>query len=129
MLTIGALSKATSTNISTIRYYESMGLLTHAGRSQGNQRRYSEDEKDRLAFIRHARDLGLSIEAIRDLIDLSERTDLPATDANRIVSEQLLTVRGKIERLKKLETELAQISKPEELGHARHRVIKALAGD
>jgi len=129
MLTIGALSKATSTNISTIRYYESMGLLTHAERSQGNQRRYSDVEKDRLAFIRHARDLGLTIEAIRDLIELSERSDLPDPDASRIVSEQLVTVRGKIQRLQRLESELAQISTPEELGDGRHRVIRAFASE
>lgn len=127
MLTIGELSKATSTNISTIRYYEQMGLLTHARRSQGNQRRYSKDEQDRLAFIRHARDLGLTIEAIRDLIDLSERADLSGADADRIVSQQLATVRGKIERLQKLETELARFSAPDKSGDQAHSVIRALA--
>lgn len=127
MLTIGELSKATSTNISTIRYYEQTGLLTHAQRSQGNQRRYSEVEKDRLTFIRHARDLGLTIEAIRDLIDLSERADLPDTDASRIVSEQLATVRGKIERLKKLEAELARISIHDKRADGTPSVIRALA--
>ena len=116
MLTIGELSKATSTNISTIRYYEQMGLLTHARRSQGN-----------LAFIRHARDLGLTIEAIRDLIDLSERADLSGADADRIVSQQLATVRGKIERLQKLETELARFSAPDKSGDQAHSVIRALA--
>ena len=126
-MTIGELSKATSTNISTIRYYEQLGLLTHAERSQGNQRRYSQSEQERLAFIRHARDLGLTIEAIRDLIELSERTDLPGTDASRIASEQLATVRGKIERLTKLEKELARISLADENSDAATGVIRALA--
>jgi DNA-binding transcriptional MerR regulator len=127
MLTIGELSKATSTNISTIRYYEQMGLLTHAERSQGNQRRYSKNEQDRLAFIRHARDLGLTIEAIRDLIDLSVRSDLPGEDADRIVTEQLATVQGKIERLRKLETELTRMSAPNERDDRRDGLIRAFA--
>ncbi|MDR6667076.1 MerR family transcriptional regulator [Rhizobium sp. 1399] len=127
MLTIGELSKATGTNISTIRYYEQTGLLTHTERSQGNQRRYSEVEKDRLTFIRHARDLGLTIEAIRDLIDLSERTDLPGVDATRIASEQLIAIRGKIERLQKLESELARISSINESRDKAYGVIRALA--
>ena len=41
MLTIGDLSRSTGVKIPTIRYYEQMGLLSHAERSDGNQRRYS----------------------------------------------------------------------------------------
>ena len=58
MLTIGDLSKATGVKVPTIRYYEQMGLIYPAERSEGNQRRYSSEERERLAFIRHARDLG-----------------------------------------------------------------------
>jgi len=127
MLTIGELSKATSTNISTIRYYETVGLISPAERSQGNQRRYSQTEQDRLSFITQARDLGLTIEAIRDLIDLSARPDLPGDDAHRIASEQLATVKGKIQRLRKLETELTRMSKTDSTESNRDRVIKSLA--
>jgi DNA-binding transcriptional MerR regulator len=128
MLTIGELAKATGTNVSTIRYYEQTGLLTHSSRSGGNQRRYTEDEQDRLAFIRHARDLGLSIDAIRDLIDLSQRLDMPENEADRIATEQLAGIREKIERLKKLETELVQISTHGvPFGADKSRVIQSLA--
>ncbi len=128
MLTIGELAKATGTNVSTIRYYEQTGLLTHSSRSGGNQRRYTADEQDRLAFIRHARDLGLSIDAIRDLIDLSQRPDMSETEADRIAAEQLAGVREKIERLKKLETELIQISTHGvSFGADKSRVIQSLA--
>ena len=47
MLTIGDLSRQTGVKVPTIRYYEQMGLLSHAERSEGNQRRYSGEERDR----------------------------------------------------------------------------------
>jgi DNA-binding transcriptional MerR regulator len=110
MLTIGELSRQTGVKIPTIRYYEQMGLMDAAERSEGNQRRYTREEKDRLSFIRHARDLGLTIEAIRKLIDLSAHPERPCADADRIASEQLLAVRAKIEKLKRLESELERIA-------------------
>ncbi|MQW58664.1 MerR family transcriptional regulator [Sinorhizobium meliloti] len=110
MLTIGDLAKSTGVKVPTIRYYEQMGLLTHTERSEGNQRRYSRREQERLSFIKHARELGLTIEAIRELIDLSEHPELPCADADRIAAEQLQVVRDKIARLRKLETELERIT-------------------
>lgn len=110
MLTIGDLSRKTGVKIPTIRYYEQMGLIEAAERSEGNQRRYTREETDRLSFIRHARDLGLTLEAIRKLIDLSAHPERPCADADRIAAEQLQTVRAKIEKLKRLEAELERIT-------------------
>ena len=110
MLTIGDLSRATGVKVPTIRYYEQMGLLAPAERSEGNQRRYSTGERDRLAFIRHARDLGLTLDAIRELIELSQHPEHPCRDADRIAAEQLAAVRRKIARLRKLEAELERIT-------------------
>ncbi|WP_127524506.1 helix-turn-helix domain-containing protein [Mesorhizobium sp. Z1-4] len=110
MLTIGNLSRRTGVKIPTIRYYEQMGLLAPPERSEGNQRRYARDECDRLAFIKHARDLGLKIEAIRELIELSAHPNQPCADADRIAAEQLHAVRERIGKLRKLERELARIA-------------------
>jgi len=71
MYSIGDLSRRTGVKIPTIRYYEQMGLLEAPERSEGNQRRFGRKELERLAFIRHARDLGIGIDSIRDLIELS----------------------------------------------------------
>lgn len=128
MLTIGDLSRATGVKVPTIRYYEQMGLLSHAERSEGNQRRYSKAERDRLSFIKHARELGLTIEAIRELIELSDHPDKPCAEADRIAAEQLAAVRQKIERLKKLEAELERISTHCHTNQVRDcYVIRALA--
>lgn len=110
MHTIGDLSRRTGVKVPTIRYYEQMGLIDAPERSEGNQRRYGKPELERLAFIRHARDLGISIEAIRELIDLSGHADRPCADADRIAKEQLSAVRGRIVRLQRLEKELERIA-------------------
>ena len=109
MLTIGKLSKATGVKVPTIRYYEQMGLISAPERSEGNQRRYERRDLERLAFIRHGRDLGLSIEAIRDLLELSGHPEKPCGDADRIAAEHLAGVKEKIAKLKRLEQELERI--------------------
>ena len=109
MLSIGELAKATGVKVPTIRYYEQMGLIDAPVRSEGNQRRYTPAQAERLGFIRHARDLGLSIEAIRELVQLSNHPDQPCADADRIAAEHLAAVRARIARLQRLEAELARI--------------------
>lgn len=110
MLSIGDLSRRTGVKIPTIRYYEQRGLLAPAERSDGNQRRYGKRERERLSFIKHARDLGLTIEAIRELIVLSSHPEWPCEQADRIAAEQLLSVRKKIAKLQSLERELVRIA-------------------
>lgn len=110
MLTIGDLSRRTGVKVPTIRYYEQMGLLSAAERSEGNQRRYGKPERERLSFIKHARDLGLTIDSIRELIDLSAHPEQPCAQADRIAAEQLSAVREKIAKLRRLEQELERMS-------------------
>ncbi|MCG6856479.1 MAG: helix-turn-helix domain-containing protein [Salaquimonas sp.] len=127
MYSIGELSRQTEVKVPTIRYYEQMGLLEAPERSGGNQRRYDEKGLERLAFIKHARELGLPIEAIRELIRLSAHPDRPCDDADRIVKDQLQAVRRRIEKLKRLESELERIATGCEADHIGDcYVIRAL---
>lgn len=110
MLSIGTLSKRSGVKIPTIRYYESVGVISAPTRTSGNQRRYALDDLSRLHFIKHARDLEFSIEAIRELIDLSGHSDKSCIDVDTIAKTQLAEVRSKIIKLKKLEKELFRIA-------------------
>ena len=58
---IGELSKATGTQIETIRYYEREGILPQTIRSDGNYRVYSKVHVERLSFIRHCRSLDMAL--------------------------------------------------------------------
>ena len=109
MLTIGKLGQATGVKVPTIRYYEQIGLLSEPQRSTGNQRLYGRRAQERLAFIRHARDLGFSLEAIRDLLSLSDRPDQSCEAADSIARQQLAAVERRIERLTALKRELERM--------------------
>lgn len=109
MLTIGKLAEATGVKVPTIRYYEQIGLLPEPERSAGNQRLYGKAQLERLRFVRHARALGFPLEAIRDLLSLSDRPDQPCTAADGIAREQLSAVRARIRQLKALEGELERM--------------------
>lgn len=110
MFSIGEMSRRANVKVPTIRYYEQMGLIEAPERSSGNQRRYTKHQLDRLAFIRHARDLGLAISEIRELIELSSDPTKPCAEADRIAVTHLNNVREKIRQLKKLEKELKRIT-------------------
>ena len=109
MFSIGELSKLTSVKIPTVRYYESIGLLSSI-RTEGNQRRYTQKGLERLSFIQHARSLGFSLESISSLIELQEHPDRSCSKATDIANTQLHAVREKIKKLNLLEQELTRIS-------------------
>lgn len=111
MFSIGELSRRTNVKVPTIRYYEESGLLDAPERTEGNQRRYDAAGLERLSFIKHARDLGFSIEAIAALIELQGHPDRSCAEATDIASSQLSDVRAKIKRLRALEKELVRITK------------------
>jgi DNA-binding transcriptional MerR regulator len=109
MLTIGKLSEAAGVKVPTIRYYEQIGLLPEAERSAGNQRLYGNRAMDRLTFIRHARELGFPLDAIRDLLSLSDRPDQSCAEADAIAKSQLAAVEARIARLTALKSELERM--------------------
>lgn len=109
MLTIGKLGTEAGVKVPTIRYYEQIGLLPPPERSEGNQRLYGKVARQRLSFIRHARDLGFPLEAIRDLLGLSDQPEQSCAAADRIARAQLVAVRDRIARLRALETELERM--------------------
>lgn len=109
MLSIGTLARRTGTNVQTIRYYEQIGLMPEPGRSEGGQRRYGTLELDRLAFIRHSRQLGFSLEAIRELLDLSDSPERSCAQVDAVAQKQLREVEARISRLEALRMELQRM--------------------
>lgn len=127
MFSIGELSARTGVKVPTIRYYETIGLIAADERSQGNQRRYSRAGLDRLAFIGHSRNLGFSLEAIRELLELSQHPESPCRDAHAIAARNLQQVRERMEQLRRLETELERMTGCDADTVSQCRIIEALA--
>lgn len=92
VLAIGKLGAQAGIEVPTIRYYEHIGLLPEAERSAGKQRLNNLKALERLAFIRHARELDFTLEAIRDLLRLSDTPDQSCAAADAIAKAQLAEV-------------------------------------
>ena len=83
-LTIGPLSNRAGCNIETIRYYERIGLMPRAARSDGGHRQYGEEHVKRLGFIRRSRELGFTLDQIRTLLRLVDGRRYTCAQVKRI---------------------------------------------
>ncbi|MBA4793443.1 MAG: helix-turn-helix domain-containing protein [Phenylobacterium sp.] len=127
-LTIGKLAKATDVKVPTIRFYEQIGLLPEPDRTDSDRRIYDDRAVRRLAFIKHARQLGFSVQAIRTLLDLADHPDHACDDANDLAAEQLTSIETKIAQLQALRSELKRMVDAGCRGVAGEcRVIETLA--
>lgn len=88
-LTIGALAKASSVNVETIRYYHRIGLLPTPERDYGRIRRYTSDSLQRVRFIKRAQRLGFSLDEVARLLGLADDVHCAQT---RSLAEQKLAV-------------------------------------
>ncbi len=70
MYRIGELAKLADVTPDTIRYYEKQQMMDHDVRTEGGFRLYSDNDLQRLRFIRYARQLGFTLEAIRELLSI-----------------------------------------------------------
>ena len=109
-LTIGALANQTGDKVVTIRYYEQIGLMPIASRTDGNYRTYTAVHRRRLRFIRRCRDLGFTLDQIRDLLRLSSEKTRACAEVDRIAEQHRQTVEEKLEDLKRLAGELRRLS-------------------
>ena len=103
---IGELARRTKVKVPTIRYYEQVGLLPPPPRSQGQQRRYDASHAARLNFVRHARELGFEVEAIRELLAMSARPDQSCAEVDTIARRHIAAIDGRIAHLTVLRAEL-----------------------
>ena len=113
-LTRGALAARTGCNIETIRYYERVSLLPPPPRSAGGHRLYGEGLIRRLNFVRRSRDLGFSIEEIRELLRLVDGGTYTCREIEQLARDHVREIRSKIADLRRLqrvfETMAAQCS-------------------
>jgi DNA-binding transcriptional MerR regulator len=124
---IGEASRTSGVKITTIRFYEQIGLLAAAARTEGNRRLYDAADLKRLSFIRHARELGFSVDDIRELLGMTEQTNSSCHEADSIAKRRLKDVDRRIEQLTALKSELQRMV--DECGHGRIcdcRVIQIL---
>lgn len=105
-VTIGEASRRCGVKVPTIRYYESIGLLVAPARSDSNRRTYGDADLRRLSFIRHARDLGFEVDAVRTLLALQDDPRQTCEVADAVARRHLASVERRIANLTALKQEL-----------------------
>lgn len=103
---IGEAARKSGVKVPTIRYYEGIGLMPAVPRNAGNRRLYDAADLRRLSFIRHARELGFDVEAIRALLSLQDDPGQTCASAHVIATTRLAEVEARIARLTALRGEL-----------------------
>ncbi|MCW8308027.1 helix-turn-helix domain-containing protein [Acidiphilium sp. PA] len=109
LLTVGALARLTGATRQTIRWYEQIGLLPAPNRSADNYRLYGDDHLARLRFIRRCRDLGFSLEVVRNLADLAAKDGEDCADVATIANVRLIELDNRIATLMALRQDLAAV--------------------
>ena len=108
-MNIGEAARASSVPAKTIRYYEDIGLMRPAGRSDGNYRVYRDHEVQTLRFIRRARSLGFSVGEVAKLLDLWRDRSRGSGQVRALASRHLRDIDQKIAALKTMRDTLNEL--------------------
>ncbi|AHJ29159.1 heavy metal-responsive transcriptional regulator [Nodularia spumigena CS-584] len=106
---IGQVTNLSGIPIRTIRYYESLGLVESSGRTEGGFRQFSMDVLTRLAFIKRAQSLGLSLEEIRDILQVYDQGKPPCGDIKDKLEDKLAQIDSQIAQLLTLRSEIGEL--------------------
>jgi MerR family copper efflux transcriptional regulator len=96
---IGEAARASGVSAKMIRYYESIGLIPAAERTEAGYRLYSPTDVNTLRFIGRARDFGLSMQRIKLLVSLWQDRNRASRDVKRIALEHVSDLRARIGEL------------------------------
>lgn len=113
---IGDIAKRFRLNPRTIRYYEKIGILPEAGRSESGYRIYSEATVERLEFILKAKGLGLKLDEIREILLLHDEGKVPCDCTRSLIHNRISEIDHRIADLTELKTRLQRILKVERPG-------------
>ncbi len=109
-MNIGEAARASGVSAKMLRYYESIGLIAHATRTQAGWRTYTEREVAVLRFIRHARDFGMTMERVRLLIGLWQDRNRPSREVKEIALQQVRELEARITELSAMKNALLELS-------------------
>ena len=122
--------RAAGVSAKMIRHYEAIGLIPAADRRASNYRDYGHDDVHRLAFIRRARDLGFSIEEIRDLLRLWADTHRSSAEVKALAEAHIGELEARIGLLEEMRLTLVRLAEACDGDHRPHcPIIETLAGE
>ena len=107
---IGELARCSGLASTALRYYEKAGLLPASQRSSSGYRTYDPNAVSRLAFIRAAQAVGLSLAEIREVIGIRDAGAAPCAHVLQLIEKNRAEVRSRIRELQRLERDLNQLA-------------------
>ncbi|EPP25886.1 Zn(2+)-responsive transcriptional regulator [Vibrio fluvialis] len=111
MFQIGELAKRCGVSTDTLRFYEKNALISPAGRSDSGYRLYDEENQKQVSFILKAKELGLSLEEIKELLEIRlEATEHSCAEVKSITSAKLALIDEKIIELTRIRSALKKIN-------------------
>ncbi|WP_336966752.1 helix-turn-helix domain-containing protein [Sphingobium aquiterrae] len=124
---IGDIAKRTGLKIETVRFYESEGLIDPPLRSGGNYRLYDQSHLDRLSFVKRSRDLGFTLDQVRDLLRLADDPRGSCAEVDAMAVQQIAEIDRKLADLQTLREEVARWGRCDATTIADCRLIDALS--
>ena len=109
-MNIGEVSRATGVPAKLIRYYEQIGLIRSAGRTNGNYRTFTDSDIADLSFIRRARALGFSVAEIEEILSLWRDETRPNSLVRSIADAYVTDLENRITQLEYMADTLRQLS-------------------
>jgi len=101
-MNIGEAAKASGISAKMIRYYEQIGLIPPAARTDAGYRSYTEADLHRLRFIRRARDLGFAVTEIGDLLNLWNDQSRKSADVKRLAEQHIAEMNRRMDTMRQM---------------------------
>lgn len=108
-MNIGEAAKASGVSAKMIRHYESVGLFPEASRTHAGYRQYTDNDLSTLRFIRHSRDLGFSLDQIRELLGLWQDRRRPSRQVKALAQAHLQELDQKLQELHAMKATLEHL--------------------
>ena len=109
-MTIGQMARSAGASVETIRFYEREGLLEHPARSASGYRNYPPEAVARLRMIRQAKELGFSLNEIKELLALRVAPGKSCSDVRARAERKIADIDQRIAALKRMKAALARLA-------------------